>query len=101
MSSGGGPASSGREKRSSCSHLPSQSRHADEECQEEQSLLDFRSVVTNLRSLNKLQEAPLESRKICGFHTAVEDNSQLASSYKMPIGGASVDILADIKDRVS
>ena len=55
------------------------------------------SVITTLRSLSELLEAPLESCKIHGFCAAVEDDDQPASSYKMPVGGAS----ADIDDRVS
>ena len=58
-------------------------------------------MVNNLRSLNGLLEALSESRKICGFRSAVEDDDQPASSYKMPIGEASADILTDIDDRVS
>ena len=34
------------------------------------------------------------------FHAAVEVDDQPASSYKMPIGGVSADILADIDNKV-
>ena len=97
----GGSAFLGREKRSSRSRLPSQSRQADEDLKEEQFPLDLLSIVTNLHSLNELLEAPSESCKIRGFGTEVEDDDQPASLYKMPIGGASAGILADIDDRVS
>ena len=54
-----------------------------------------------LWSLNELPEASLESRKIRGFRVALEDNDQPASSYCLPVGGASGDILADIDDCIS
>ena len=54
-----------------------------------------------LRPLNELSEAPSESGKICGLQEALEDDEQPASSYKMPVGGALADVLADIDDRVS
>ena len=72
--------------------MPSQSPRADEDRQEEQSSLDFTSVVATLGSLNELLEAPSESRKIRGFRTALEDDEQPVSLYKIPIGGASADI---------
>ena len=99
-SSRGGYASPGGGNRSSRSRSPSQSRRVDKDRQEEQSLLDFMSVVTNLCSLNGLPEEPLESHKIHGFDAAVENDDQPASSYKLPIGRASADILTDIDDRV-
>ena len=86
-SSRGGSASPGGGKRGSCSHPPSQSRQADEDCQEEQSSLDFVTAVSH-----GLPEAPSESRKI---------RNLVAASYKLPFGGASADILTDIDDRVS
>ena len=52
-------------------------------------------------ALNELLEAALESHKIRGFRATVEDDDQPTSSYKMPIGGAFADILADIDERVS
>ena len=42
----------------------------DEGRQEEQSSLDFVSVVVTLHFLNELPEAPSESCKILGFHAA-------------------------------
>ena len=96
-SSRSGSASPGGEKRYTRSRSPSPSRRADEDRQEEQSSLDFVSVVTTLRFLNELPEAPSESCKICGFWAAVKDDDQPASSFKMPVGGAAVDI----DDRVS
>ena len=51
-------------------------------------------------SLNELPEAPSESCKIHGFHVALEDE-QPASSYHLPIGSASGDILSDIDDLIS
>ena len=95
-----GSASSG-EKHNSCSHSPSQSRRADEDHQEEQSSVDFVSVVSHLRSLIGRPEAPSEGRKIHGFMVVLEDDDQPAASYKLSIGGASADILADIDNRVS
>ena len=92
-----GSASPGGEKRFSRSHSPSQSRQANKDHQEEQSSLDFVPVVTTLRCLNESPEALSESRKIHGFHAAVKDDSQPASSYKMLVGSVS----ADIDDRVS
>ena len=76
---------------------PSQCWWADEDCQQEQFSLDFVSMITNLRSLNGLPEALSESRKICCFHAAVEDDDQPVSSYMIPIGGASADILAEFR----
>ena len=57
------------------SRLHSPSRCADEDHQEEQSSLDFISLVATLRSLNELPEASSESRKICGFHAELDDNN--------------------------
>ena len=57
-------------------------------------------MVATLRSLNELPEAPSESRKIRGFRAALEDDDQPASSYRLPVGGASADILSDIDDRI-
>ena len=90
-SSRGRFASREGEKFYSYSRLPSQSQRADEGRQEEQSLLDLASVVTTLRSLNELPEAPLESRKIRDFRAAMEDDDQPALLYKMPVGGASAE----------
>ena len=72
----------------------------DEDRQEEQSLLNFVPVVATLQSLNELPEAPSESRKICGFCVALEDDDQPASSYHLPVDGASEEILADVDDRI-
>ena len=97
-----GSASPGRGKRGSCSHSPSQSRRVDEDCrQEEKSSPDFVTVVSHLRSLTGLPEDPSEGRKIHGFMAVLEDDDQPAASYKLPIGGTSADILADIDNRVS
>ena len=54
-----------------------------------------------MRSLNELLEAPSESHKILGFRGALEDDDQPASSYHLPIGRGSADILDDIDDRIS
>ena len=70
----------------------------DEDRQEEQSSLDFISVVAHIWSLNKLPEALSENQKICGFRAALEEDDQPASSYRLPVGGASADILVDIED---
>ena len=87
-SSRGGSASpdGSRHCSRSCSWGPS--RRTDEDRQEEQSLLDFVSVMVTLQSLNKLSEAPSESRKTHGFRVALEDDNQPASSYRLPVGGA-------------
>ena len=73
----------------------------DKDRQEEQSSVDFVLVVANLRSLNELPEAPSESCKIRGFRAVLEDDDLLTSLYRLPVGGASADILADIDDRIS
>ena len=91
-SSRGGSASPGRGKSPSRSSSPFQSRQADEDCQEEQSSLDFVAVVANLHPLNGLPEAPSDSRKIHGFRAALEDDDLLVASYKLPIGDTSADI---------
>ena len=77
------------------------SRHADEGCQGEQSSSDFVSVVAHMQSLTELPEAPSENLKIPGFQAALEDDAQLVSSYHLPVGGASSDILTDIDDHIS
>ena len=99
MSSRGASASLGGEKRSFRSRSPIQSRKGDEDRQEEKSSVDFISVMAQLRSIGGLPEG----HKIRGFMAALEDDDlPAASSYKMPIGGASTDILAnDIDSRVS
>ena len=98
----GGSASPGGGSRNSPSRPPSQSRKVNEDCQEEQSSIGFVSVVAQLCSLGGLPEALSEGHNIRGFMAALEDNDlPAASSYKMPIGGASVGILADIDSRVS
>ena len=97
-----GSASHGGGEHSSRSCSPSHSRKVDEDCQEEQSSIDFVHVVSQLCSLGRLPEALSEGCKIRGFMAALEDdNLPAASSYKMPIGGASADILADIDSRIS
>ena len=101
MSSRGTSASPDGQKCHSCSRSASLSRRADEDCQEEQSSLDFVSVVAILRSLNELPEAPSESRKIHGFRAALEDDEQPTSSYWLPVAGASADILTVIDDGMS
>ena len=63
--------------------------------------MDFVSVVAILGSLNEFLEAPSESRKIRGFRAAMEDDNQPASSYRLPAGGVSGDILLDIDDHIS
>ena len=55
----GGSAFPGGGKHCSRSRSPSQSRLAAKDRQEEQSSLDFVSVVTTLGSLNGLLDAPL------------------------------------------
>ena len=48
---------------------------------------------------SRLSEAPLEGRKIRGFHAGLDNNEQSESSYRLPIGDALADILANIDDR--
>ena len=84
MSTRDGSASPDGGKYYSCSCLPLQSWRADEDRQEEQSSLEFVSVVTTLLSLNKLPGSPSESRKLRGFWAAVEDDDQPASSIRCP-----------------
>ena len=88
-SSRDGSASPDGSRRHSRSHLRSPSRRADEDRQEQQSLLDFVLVVATLQSLNELPEAPSENHKISGSLAALEDNDQSASSYRLPVGFAS------------
>ena len=57
--------------------------------------------MTNLHSLNGLLEDLSDSRKIRGFHLALEDDTQPSASYKLPIGDASANIVGDIDYRVS
>ena len=45
-------------------------------------------------------QSPSKSCKICGFHAALEDDDQPAFSYRLPVGGASGDILSDIDDHI-
>ena len=99
-SSRGGSASPDGLRRRSRSRSRSPSRRADEGHHEEQSLMDFVSVMATLRSLNGLMETSSENHKIRGFWAALEDDEQPASSYRLPVGDASSDILADIDDRV-
>ena len=94
-SSGGGSASGGG-KRPSLSCSPSQSRWMDLDIQVVQCSLDFVSILLS----EWLPEAPLENRKILGFHEALEDDNHPSASYRLAIGNASVYILTDIDDRV-
>ena len=92
----------GSEKCSSRSCSPSQSRKVNEGRQEEQSSIDFVSVMAQLRSLGGLPEALSEGDKRRGFMAAVEDdNLPAASSNKVPISGAPADILANIDSSLS
>ena len=78
-------ASPGDSRDRSLSRSPSW--RADEDRQDERSSLDFVSVVATLRSLNELPEASSESHKIRGYHVALEDDDQPASSYHLPVWG--------------
>ena len=100
-SSRGGSASYDGERHRSCSCTLSLSRREDKDRQEEHSLLDFVLVAATLHSLNEPLEAPSESHKVCGFSAALEGDNQSALLYRLPVGGASEDILADIDDRIS
>ena len=42
-------------------------------------------------SLNELLQAPFENCKINGFWAALEDDDQPASSYRLPVIGASAE----------
>ena len=83
------------------SRLWSPSQFVDEDRQEEQSSLDFVSVVATLWSLNELPEAPSESCNIRGSRAALKEDDQPASLYHLPVGSASGDILSDVNDRIS
>ena len=96
-----GSAPPGDSKRHSRSCSCSASWRMDEDRQEEQSSLDFVSVVAHMRSVSELLEAPSENRKIHGFRVALEDDDQLVSSYRLPFDDASVDILTDIDSHIS
>ena len=74
---------------------------ADEDRQEEQLLLEFVNVIVQMKSESRLPEAPLEGCKIHGFCEGLDDDEQPESSYRLPIGDASADILADIDDHIS
>ena len=67
---------------------------------EDQSLLNVVSLVATSHSLNELPEAPPKSRKIRGFKSPLKDDDQPTSSYRLPVGGASADILAYIDVRI-
>ena len=87
-------------KRHSCSRSSSLSQWVDEDHQEEQSSLDFVSIMVTLQSLNDLPGSfrePQDSR----IQATLEDDEQPALSYRMPVGCASADILADIDYWVS
>ena len=94
-------ASPDSSRRRSRSRSWTSSQRTDEDRQEEKSLLDFVSVVAMLQSLNELPEAPSESRKIRGIRAALEDDDQRTSSYRLPFGWTSGDILANIDDFIS
>ena len=79
----------------------SPSHRAGEDRQEEQSLLEFMNVISQMQSESRLPEVPLEGRKILGFHVGLDNDEQLASSYRLPIGDAAADILANIDDLIS
>ena len=55
----------------------------------------------SLCSQNELPEIPSESSKNSGFQAPLEDDDQPVSSYHLPVGGASADILVDIDERIS
>ena len=98
-SSGCGSASDGSRCRSH-SRSRSPSRCMEEKCRRS----SFHWTLFWLWprcGLNELLEAPSESRKIHRFCVALEDNDQSASSYYLPVGGASGDILSDIDDCIS
>ena len=99
MSSRYRSASPGVSRHCSHSHSRSLSRQVNEDHQKEQ-FLDFLSVVATTQSLNELPEALSESHKICGFHSALEDNDRPASFYCLLIGGVPADILADTDDSI-
>ena len=56
--------------------------------------------MATLWSLNEPPKVPSESHKIRGFRVAFEDDDQLASSYRLLVGGALGDILSDIDYRL-
>ena len=71
----------------------------DEGRQEEQSS-EFVSVITQMRLASSLPEAPSEGRKIYGFRVGLDGDEQPVSSYRLPIGDVSADILANIDDHI-
>ena len=82
--SSGGSASPDGARCCSRSRLRSTSWRMDKDHQKEQSLLDF---VSAMRSLNKLPEAPSESRKIHGFRAILEDDDQPTPLYRLLMVG--------------
>ena len=58
-------------------------------------------MMAALPSLNNLPEAPSETGEINSFRAALEDDNQPASSYCLPVAGASRDIFSDIDDHIS
>ena len=94
----GSPGSSCRRSHS-WSHSPS--HQVDEHHQKEHSSLELIHVIDKMLSVSSLMEAPSEGRKILSFCKGRDDEEQPASSYMLPIGDASVDILANIDDHIS
>ena len=96
-----GSCSPGGSHRRLYSRLHSTSRQADENRQGEHSPLELAHVIDKMPSVSCLPEAPSKGRKICGFHAGLDDEEQPASLYRLLIGDASVDILADTDDSIS
>ena len=50
---------------------------------------------------SNLPPTPSEGSKIWSFRAGLDTDEQPSSSYRLPVGDASADILADINDGIS
>ena len=60
--------------------------------------MELVDVIGKMRSVLRLLEAPSEERKIHGFCAGLDAEEQPVSSYSLPIGDPSADIMANIYD---
>ena len=56
---------------------------------------DIVELVSQIRNIFG-HSAPSESRKIRGFRTSLDSEDHPYSNYRLPVGDASLDILADM-----
>ena len=63
--------------------------------------MELVDVIAHMHMESDLPPAPLEGCKIQGFCAGLDVEEQPSSSYRLPIGDASVDILANIGDCIS